>query len=63
MPDKYTLFYFDGRGRGEFIRYIFAQADVPYEDVTISHDDWQKEKPSIIFLKLHLIVNFIAILV
>lgn len=44
---QYKLDYFPARGRGEFIRYIFAYADVPYEDNTISFDAWRNgEKQS-----------------
>lgn len=47
MPDKYKYFYFDARGRGELIRYILAQANVPYEEVIIKGEEWLNEKPSI----------------
>lgn len=42
----YKLTYFPVRGRVEFIRYILAQADVDYENVTISREDWPNKKPS-----------------
>jgi len=38
MPHK--LVYFDGRGRGELIRLLFAQAGVEYVDERISFSDW-----------------------
>jgi len=38
MPHK--LVYFDGRGRGELIRLLFAQAGVEYKDERISFGDW-----------------------
>ena len=50
IPDDFKLFYFDFRGRGESIRFIFAQADVPYEDtrdIEWMSEKWVKElKPS-----------------
>lgn len=53
---KYKLIYFDARGLGETIRYIFAYAGVEYEDDRINFDiklgpgfnqpDWLKRKAS-----------------
>jgi len=45
MP-VYQLKYFDGRGRGELPRLMFAEAGQKYEDVRIAYEDWPKEKPS-----------------
>ncbi|KAI0216244.1 S-crystallin SL11 [Lamellibrachia satsuma] len=42
---KYTLVYFDGRGRAEVCRILFALADVEYEDKRIQGADWGKLKP------------------
>ena len=40
MP-SYKLIYFKSKGRGELIRFIFAQAGVPYEDKRIaSIEEW-----------------------
>jgi len=39
MP-AHKLTYFNGRGRGEIIRLVFAAADVAYEDVRIDRADW-----------------------
>ena len=44
MP-TYKLYYFPGKGRAELIRWIFAQADVPYEDKRIAGEEWAKFKP------------------
>ena len=44
MP--YKLTYFNGRGRAELSRLIFAQAGVQYEDVRIERADWLQLKPS-----------------
>ena len=50
VPIDFKLFYFDFRGRGESIRFIFAQAGVPYEDtrdIEWMSEKWVKElKPS-----------------
>ena len=42
----YKLTYFNGRGRAEIIRFIFAQAGVAYEDNRVAGEDWIKFKPS-----------------
>ncbi|CAF0871993.1 unnamed protein product [Rotaria sordida] len=41
---QYKLHYFDGRGRGEAIRLIFAYAGQKFEDVRYSFDEWPKKK-------------------
>jgi len=43
---SYKLTYFNGRGRAELSRLIFAQAGVQYEDVRVEHSDWPQLKPS-----------------
>ena len=46
MP-KYTLTYFNFRGRAELARLIFAVADIEYEDERITEiEKWMKLKPS-----------------
>ena len=45
MP-TYKLTYFDARGRGETIRFVFAQAGVEYEDNRITKEEWAQLKPS-----------------
>ena len=42
----YKLSYFDIRGRGEYIRMLFAYADVEFEDERISYVDWPNKKES-----------------
>ena len=44
MP-TYKLYYFQGRGRAELIRWIFTQAGVPYEDIRFSQEEWAVFKP------------------
>ena len=44
MP-TYKLHYFQARGRGELIRWIFLQAGVPYEDVRYTQEEWAAFKP------------------
>nr|AAG44695.1 glutathione S-transferase Ia [Onchocerca volvulus] len=43
--EKYTLTYFNGRGRAEVIRLLFALANVSYEDNRITRDEWKYLKP------------------
>ncbi|EDV25618.1 S-crystallin 4 [Trichoplax sp. H2] len=43
MP-SYKLTYFNSRGRGEIIRYLFALSDTPYEDLRLSSEEWAKQK-------------------
>jgi glutathione S-transferase len=51
MP-QYKLTYFNGRGRGELIRLVFAQAGVEYEDVRVEKDKWPALKSSTPFGQL-----------
>lgn len=46
MP-SYTLIYFNGRGRAEIARYIFAQAGVEYEDKRVTGEEFGKLKPTL----------------
>ncbi|KAK6042592.1 glutathione S-transferase protein [Cooperia oncophora] len=46
---QYRLLYFDGRGRAEVARQLFALANQDYVDVRISHEDWPKHKPDMPF--------------
>ena len=43
---SYKLTYFNARGRGEIIRFVFAQAGVKYEDNRIEFGDWPTVKPT-----------------
>ena len=45
MP-TYKLIYFESRGRAEVIRFIFAQAEVQYEDKRVTQEEWAKLKPN-----------------
>ena len=40
----YKLLYFNGRGRAEYLRLIFAAAGQQYEDARIEMADWPKYK-------------------
>ena len=46
MPTTYKLSYFDGRGRAEVARVLFAVAGVKYEDNRVAYPDWPQLKPS-----------------
>lgn len=43
---QYKLTYFNGRGRAEIVRLVFAAAGVEYEDVRIEKEQWPALKPS-----------------
>ena len=43
---SYKLTYFNGRGRGEIARMLFAAAGKEFEDVRIEFPDWPKLKSS-----------------
>lgn len=44
MSETYKLTYFNLRGRAECARQLFVLADVPYEDVRLSKDEWKNVK-------------------
>ena len=44
MP-TYKLHYFNAMGRAELIRFVFAQAGVPYEDIRLTSEQWAEFKP------------------
>jgi hypothetical protein len=50
--EQYKLVYFDIRGRGEFIRFIFAAAEQKFEDDRIKDVDWPSLKPRMPFNQL-----------
>lgn len=54
MP-HYKLTYFNGRGRAEVARMMFAIAGAEYEDNRISFDDWPKLKPDTPFGQMPLL--------
>ncbi|XP_073457151.1 hematopoietic prostaglandin D synthase-like [Aquarana catesbeiana] len=51
MPN-YKLTYFNFKGRGEILRYIFAYKNTPYEDNRIEYSEWPAHKASYPFGKL-----------
>ncbi|CAK8696110.1 unnamed protein product [Clavelina lepadiformis] len=48
MPN-YKLYYFQARGLAEMSRLLFAQAEVDYEDVRFSGEEWPELKPKMLF--------------
>ena len=42
---SYKLYYFNMMGGPEVIRWIFAQAGVPFEDVRLTQEEWTVFKP------------------
>lgn len=46
---EYKLMYFNGKGLAELSRFIFAAADVPYEDFRFEFKDWPALKPTMPF--------------
>ena len=46
---QYKLTYYQLRGRGELVRFIFAQADVKYEDNRLSFEQWAQLKACELF--------------
>ncbi|XP_018410004.1 PREDICTED: hematopoietic prostaglandin D synthase-like isoform X2 [Nanorana parkeri] len=51
MPN-YKLTYFNFKGRGEILRYIFAYTNTPFEDHRIEYSDWAAHKSSYPYGKL-----------
>ena len=43
---SYKLIYFNGKGRAELARFVFAQAGVQYEDKRLAGEEWQTLKPT-----------------
>ena len=43
---KYTVHYFNIKGRGEIVRLMLVAAGVDFEDNRVQGDDWPKLKPS-----------------
>ena len=43
---KFKLIYFNGRGRAETIRLLFAASGTQYEDKRIAKEEWPELKPS-----------------
>ena len=43
---EYKLIYFNGKALGELVRFIFAAANVSYEDYRFEVEDWHKIKPT-----------------
>lgn len=43
----FKLTYFDGQGRAELTRLIFAKSGTKYEDERLGFDEWEKQKESV----------------
>ena len=43
MP-QYKLYYFPLKGRAEYLRLMFAYAEVEYEDIQVAYKDWASLK-------------------
>jgi len=52
MAPSYKLYYFDGRGRAEILRLLFAYQGVEYTDERIPRDKWPSFKASMPFGQL-----------
>jgi len=46
MSQTLKLTYFPVRGRAEHIRYIFAQCEIPHQEVFIQREEWPIHKPN-----------------
>lgn len=46
---EYKLRYFEIRGLGEPIRLMFHYANVPFEDIRVTQQEWSSVKPSNMF--------------
>jgi len=46
MP-QYKLIYFNGMGRAEMTRWLFAYGGIPYTDERIEKEDWPEKKKSL----------------
>ena len=45
---SYKLYYFNGRGRAEIARLIFAAAGRAFEDIRYDHNEWKSHKPQML---------------
>ncbi|XP_067008875.2 glutathione S-transferase [Anabrus simplex] len=52
MAPKYKLIYFNLRGLGEPIRFLFLYGGIEFEDIRIEFEDWPKVKESTPYGKL-----------
>ena len=52
MPN-YTLYYFNGRGRAEILRMLFAAAAVKYMDKRFEFNEWDKYRKGKYFIPIY----------
>lgn len=43
---KFTVYYFNVKGRGEIVRLMLTAAGVDFEDHRVQGEEWPKLKPS-----------------
>ena len=53
----YKLIYFNVKARAELARFIFAQADIKYEDQRVKREEWMELKPKTPFGTLPVLVE------
>lgn len=58
--ETYKLTYFDGMGRGEVARLIFALAGQKYVDKRITFEEWSKCKASMFYKSLNICFDPVA---
>lgn len=50
---KYTVYYFNVKGRGEIVRLMLTAAGVDFEDHRVQGEEWAKLKPSKFIYTIH----------
>lgn len=46
MAPAYKLTYFDARGVGEVLRFLFKYGGIEFEDIRIKRENWSEMKNS-----------------
>ena len=55
MSPKIKIIYFNGRGRGEMLRWICEVGGLEYENIRLTNEEWPKHKPDAPFGQLPMI--------